>query len=77
MGYPMALNLRKGLDPSTTLLVNDVVESALAQFQKDTEGLGPVEVIKSGYEAAQRAVSPTTTLSRLVRLADYEARIWS
>jgi hypothetical protein len=56
MGYPMALNLRKGLDRSYTLLICDVFEDALSRFQKETEGEGPVQVIKSGYEAAQKAV---------------------
>lgn len=54
MGYPMALNLRKGLDSSYTLLICDVVLDAISRFQKDAEG--PVEVTKSGYEAVQRAV---------------------
>jgi 3-hydroxyisobutyrate dehydrogenase len=56
MGYPMALNLRKGLDSSYTLLICDVVEDALSRFQEDAKGHGPVEVIKNGYEAARRAV---------------------
>jgi 3-hydroxyisobutyrate dehydrogenase len=58
MGYPMALNLRKGLDSSYTLLVCDVVPEALSRFQKDAEGMGLVEVVQNGYEAAQRAVRP-------------------
>lgn len=77
MGYPMALNLRKGLDASTTLLINDVVESAISKFQKDAEGLGPVEVIKSGYEAAQKAVSTAPVTPLLIKSADDKARIWS
>ncbi|KAF2264960.1 3-hydroxyisobutyrate dehydrogenase-like protein [Lojkania enalia] len=55
MGYPMALNLRKGLDVSHTLLVCDVVPDAISRFQQDSKGKGPVEVIKSGYEAVQKA----------------------
>jgi 3-hydroxyisobutyrate dehydrogenase-like beta-hydroxyacid dehydrogenase len=55
MGYPMALNLRKGLPESHTLLVCDVVPSAISRFQKEAEGQGPVEVISSGAEAVQRA----------------------
>ncbi|RAR11219.1 3-hydroxyisobutyrate dehydrogenase-like protein [Stemphylium lycopersici] len=55
MGYPMALNLRKGLDSSHTLLVCDVSDDALSRFQKDAEGLGPVEPVKSGFDAVQRA----------------------
>lgn len=62
MGYPMALNLRKGLDPSCTLLICDVVPEAITKFQADAQGIGPVEVIKNGYEAAQRADMVITML---------------
>ncbi|KAF2732845.1 3-hydroxyisobutyrate dehydrogenase-like protein [Polyplosphaeria fusca] len=62
MGYPMALNLRKGLDSSYTLLVCDVVPDAISRFQKDAEGKGPVEVIKSGHEAVQRSAMTVTML---------------
>ncbi|KAF2010794.1 3-hydroxyisobutyrate dehydrogenase-like protein [Aaosphaeria arxii CBS 175.79] len=55
MGYPMALNLRKGLDSSYTLLVCDVVPEAISKFQEDSEGHGPVRVVKSGYEAVQNS----------------------
>ena len=60
MGYPMALNLRKGLGPEEyTLLVCDVVPDAMSRFQKDAEGQGPVKVVKNGYEAVTAAVSPS------------------
>lgn len=62
MGYPMALNLRKGLDDSHGLLICDVSSDALTRFQKDAEGTGPVEIIKSGYEAVQRADTVITML---------------
>ena len=62
MGYPMALNLRKGLDTSYTLLICDVVPSAISRFQEDASGKGPVEVIKSGHEAVQRANMVITML---------------
>lgn len=62
MGYPMALNLRKGLDDSHTLLVCDVSTDAITRFQKDSEGKGPVEVIKNGYDAVQRADTVITML---------------
>ncbi|KAF2276588.1 3-hydroxyisobutyrate dehydrogenase-like protein [Westerdykella ornata] len=55
MGYPMALNLRKGLDSSYTLLICDVVEDALARFIRDAEGHGPVEVIRNGFQASSKA----------------------
>ncbi|PSN72397.1 3-hydroxyisobutyrate dehydrogenase-like protein, partial [Corynespora cassiicola Philippines] len=55
MGYPMALNLRKGLDNSHTLLICDVVPSAISRFQEDATDHGPVEVTSSGYDAIQKA----------------------
>lgn len=55
MGYPMAVNLRNGIDAKTKLLICDVSEDALTRFQKETEGA--VEVVKNGYEAVQQAVS--------------------
>lgn len=55
MGYPMALNLRKGLPESHTLLICDVVPSSISRFQDETKGQGPVQVIKSGAEAVQKA----------------------
>lgn len=57
MGYPMAKNLRKGLDATKTLLICDVSKEALERFQAETAGNGPVEIVKNGFEAAQAAVS--------------------
>lgn len=57
MGYPMAVNLRNGLSPEYTLLVCDVNKDALARFQKQTEGKGPVKVIETGLEAIAQSVS--------------------
>jgi len=62
MGYPMALNLRKGLDSSHTLLICDVSTSALEKFQSDASGQGPVEVVKNGCDAIQRADTVITML---------------
>ena len=62
MGYPMAINLRKGLSPSHTLLICDVVPSAIQKFQSETSSLGPVEVAENGFEAAQRADMVITML---------------
>ncbi|KAF2634327.1 3-hydroxyisobutyrate dehydrogenase-like protein [Massarina eburnea CBS 473.64] len=62
MGYPMAINLRKGLDASHTLLICDVVPSAIQKFQSETSSFGPVEVVPSGYEAVQRANMVITML---------------
>lgn len=57
MGYPMAKNLREGLDVGKTLLVCDVSKEALDRFQAETVGKGPVEVVKNGFDAAKAAVS--------------------
>ncbi|KAF1848896.1 3-hydroxyisobutyrate dehydrogenase-like protein [Cucurbitaria berberidis CBS 394.84] len=62
MGYPMALNLRKGLDESHTLLICDVSSDALVRFQKDAEGHGKVNVVENGYEAIQKANTVITML---------------
>jgi len=56
MGYPMAKNLRAGLGDDKLLLICDVVQEALDRFQTETQGKGPVEVVKNGFEAATRAV---------------------
>ncbi|EAT86776.2 hypothetical protein SNOG_05712 [Parastagonospora nodorum SN15] len=62
MGYPMALNLRKGLDDSHTLLVCDVSSDALARFQNDAKGHGPVSTVDGGYQAVQLADTVITML---------------
>jgi 3-hydroxyisobutyrate dehydrogenase-like beta-hydroxyacid dehydrogenase len=62
MGYPMALNLRKGLDDSCSLLICDVSTDALERFQRDSAGGGPVDIVDSGYEAIQRADTVITML---------------
>ena len=56
MGYPMAKNLRGGLGPEKTLLICDINSNALDRFKAETEGQGPVGVVRSGYEAARAAV---------------------
>jgi 3-hydroxyisobutyrate/3-hydroxypropionate dehydrogenase len=65
MGYPMAINLRSGIDKNTKLLICDVSEDALSRFQKQTEGKGPVEVVKNGYEAVQQAVRSNLAIYKL------------
>lgn len=65
MGYPMAKNLRKGLSPDHTLLICDVNEDAIARFQGETAGDGPVRVVTNGFEAVQDAVCrPRITYGR-------------
>lgn len=59
----MARNLRKGLSPDHTLLICDVNEDAIARFQEETAGDGPVREVGNGFDAAQDAVcvrSPQT-----------------
>ena len=56
MGYPMAKNLRAGLDPEKTLLICDVNKEALDRFKSETQGQGPVEVVSNGFEATKAAV---------------------
>jgi hypothetical protein len=56
MGYSMAVNLRTRMDPSTTLLVCDVNQGAIEKFLKQMKGKGKIEVVKTGKEAASRAV---------------------
>lgn len=56
MGYPMALNLLKGLGPEKTLLICDVSEDALQRFQADSKGEASIAVIRNGFEAAKAAV---------------------
>lgn len=56
MGWGMAMNLRKKIDPSSKLVVCEVSENRRNQFIK--EAPGPVEVANSPKEVAERAVSP-------------------
>ncbi|KKY38480.1 putative 3-hydroxyisobutyrate dehydrogenase [Diaporthe ampelina] len=62
MGYPMAKNLREGLEPTKTLLICDISEEALDRFQAEAVGKGPVEIVKNGFEAAQAANTVITML---------------
>ena len=57
MGYPMAVNLRSRMGSEKTLLICDVSEEAIAKFQKQMDGKGPIKVVKNGFEAVQQAVS--------------------
>ncbi|KEF51297.1 uncharacterized protein A1O9_12647 [Exophiala aquamarina CBS 119918] len=62
MGYPMAVNLRSKLPSSSTLLICDVSSDAISKFQHQMADQGPIEVVKSGAEAAQRANTVITML---------------
>lgn len=52
----MAKNLRAGLSPEKTLLICDVNKEAIARFQDETAGKGPVRVVENGIEAVKAAV---------------------
>jgi 3-hydroxyisobutyrate dehydrogenase len=52
----MAVNLRKKIGSEYTILICDVVQEALQKFQEEAAGTGPIEVVKTGYEAVQAAV---------------------
>lgn len=52
----MALNLRKKIGSEYKTLICDVVQDALQTFQEEAAGTGPIEVVKTGYEAVQAAV---------------------
>lgn len=56
MGYPMALNLLKGLGPEKTLLICDVATDALERFQAEAKCEASVTVVQNGFEAAKAAV---------------------
>lgn len=58
MGFPMAINLRKKIGPNATILICDVSADAIEKFQSQTSNQGPVQVVKNGFEAVQKAVSP-------------------
>lgn len=57
MGYPMAVNLRSKMKAEDTLLICDVSQDAISRFQKQMDGSGPIEVVKSGHDAVKAAVS--------------------
>ena len=65
MGYPMAVNLFKGLDASKSLLICDVSDEAIARFlsearSRDATASASVSVVKNGYDAAKAAVCDAT-----------------
>lgn len=55
MGYPMAANVRKYMDPEATLYVNDVVRSACDRFVAEFSSYGSVVIAETAKEAATRA----------------------
>ncbi|KAF5586548.1 3-hydroxyisobutyrate dehydrogenase [Fusarium pseudoanthophilum] len=73
MGYPMAVNLVKGLGSSKSFLIADVNQEALNEFQNEVKGFGKVSVVQNGSEAAKAAdtvitMLPTATVVEAVYL---------
>lgn len=54
MGYRMAVNLRKKMDPTATLHIFDVFEAACQRFVNQCSGIGKIEVAKSSKEVATK-----------------------
>ena len=57
MGYPMAVNLRTKMPADHVLIICDISEASIDRFRKEVEGKGPVQVVKTGCDAVQSAVS--------------------
>lgn len=57
MGYPMAVNLRKGLDHETILLICDINRDACDKLREDLDAKYHVRAVVNGAEAARLAVS--------------------
>ncbi|KAI4707529.1 hypothetical protein J4E89_007633 [Alternaria sp. Ai002NY15] len=55
MGYAMAANIRKKIDPSSTLYINDINTSACSRFKTQYSSHGPVEIVATAREAAENA----------------------
>ncbi|RKL43083.1 hypothetical protein BFJ72_g4496 [Fusarium proliferatum] len=62
MGYPMAVNLIKGLGASKSFLIADVNQEAVRDFQDEVKGFGKVSVVQNGYEATKAADTVITML---------------
>lgn len=57
MGCGMALNLRAKLDKSATFYICDISKEAIDLFKTESDGHGPVEIVKNGADAVMSAVS--------------------
>ncbi|GJN75833.1 hypothetical protein Purlil1_1337 [Purpureocillium lilacinum] len=62
MGYPMAMNLVKGLGPKKSFLICDVNEDSLERFQTEAKGRASVTIVANGFEAARAANTIITML---------------
>ena len=59
MGFPMATNLLKRMDPETKFYVYDVVQESLDKFVDLDEAKGRVEVCESSKDVADKSVRST------------------
>jgi len=57
MGYGMARNIREKVGKETTLIVCDLNQEAIDRFKTESSDHGPIEIVKNGFEAIQKAVS--------------------
>jgi len=55
MGYAMAANIRRKMDPSATLFVNDINTTACTNFKEEFGSLGPISIVPTAREAAEDA----------------------
>jgi 3-hydroxyisobutyrate dehydrogenase-like beta-hydroxyacid dehydrogenase len=55
MGYAMAANIRKKMNQSSTLYINDINASACSRFKAEYSACGPIEIMATACEAAENA----------------------
>lgn len=55
MGYGMARNMREKVGKETTLIVCDLNQEAIDRFKTESSDHGPIEIVKNGFEAIQKA----------------------
>lgn len=65
MGYPMALNLRRKIPKSFTLVILELNKEVIQRFVEETKEMGKVIVAKTPREVAERSVNiPPSKLCR-------------
>ena len=74
MGYGMAVNLRSKMDRSHTLYICDISDEVIDRFKSELDGQGPIEVVTTGSEAVQKAVSINAVLSLSIADSDIKER---
>ncbi|RBA14807.1 hypothetical protein FPRO05_13023 [Fusarium proliferatum] len=57
MGYGMAANVRKQMNSTATLYINDVYGPSCEKFEAEFSSIGPVEVVKTAKAVAEKAQS--------------------